>query len=81
MKSAAHVRYIGERVEIAEHAVAVDENDIRGGSSGRIQTRQAQTAGARPRLDRTEVRVAGFVRRDDQTRIRNLVANAQPGGK
>ena len=78
VKSAADVGDIRERVQIAEHADAIDDHDIRG-RRGRAREHRATKPGVRcPARDGVRVCRDRFVRRDDQPCVRHPLAHGTP---
>ena len=79
VESSADERDVGERVEIAEHADAVDEHDVGAPARAEAPSRaQRDRLALAPPLDRREVRRRRLVRRDDQSRLGMPLADAAP---
>src|SRR5438093_903689 len=81
MKSTSDVRDIRERVKIAEYSVAIDENDIGIRRIRCVQARELKRMCVSPALDRAQMRRTRFMWRNDQPRVRNLVADSDPHRK
>src|SRR4026208_123847 len=81
LKSAAYISDVGNRVQVAEYPIAIYQHEIGVQRVGGIDAGEREAGATRPRLDRAQMRVASFVWGDDESRIGNLFADADPGGK
>jgi hypothetical protein len=70
MEASADERYVSEPVNVAEHSVRVDQNDIGVLHTVRAQTRQQSPTSSKLRLQRSHPRCRYFVWCDYQTEQR-----------